>query len=281
MSFNGKCRKTIEATINGINPASFPAVLCDFGCDVTFQACRENSPRTSPRYRAWFQTSSGHSDSANWPGYEAGINQGFTYTSRLESELYSLPSRPVNMLTQPVSNGRGCSQGTRHPTLNFIIQISTNVLLLSLSVTSLQLAPTMMDLTSVLARMDFLVTEKLAKVGKVISQSNFSTKFDQGLDSFATPKEHSSSPRIRDSPFPNPWNFCLWNPESWALESRIQLKESGIPLRIGIQNPDSTDKDWNQVPGIQNPQPGIQNPTLSWILLHGKILQLKSLISMT
>ena len=116
---------------------------------------------------------SGHSDSANWPGYEAGINQGFTYTSRLESELYSLPSRPVNMLTQPVSNGRGCSQGTRHPNLNFIIQISTNVLLLSLSVTSMQLAPTMMDLTSVLARMDFLVTGKLAKVGKVISQSNF------------------------------------------------------------------------------------------------------------
>ena len=281
MSFNGKCRKTIEATINGINRASFPAVLCDFGCDVTCQAGRENSPRTSPRYRAWFQTPSGHSDSANWPGYEAGINQGFTYTSRLEPELYSLPSRPVNMLTQPVSNGRGCSQGTRHPTLNFIIQISTNVLLLSLSVTSMQLAPTMMDLTSVLARMDFLETGKLAKVGKVMSQINLWCKFDQGLDSFATPKEHSSSPRIRDSPFPNPWNFCLWNPESWALESRIQLKESGIPLRIGIQNPDSTDKDWNQVPGIQNPQPGIQNPTLSWILLHGKILQLKSLISMT
>ena len=24
-------------------------------------------------------------------------------------------------------------------------------------------------------------------------------------------------------------NFLLWNPKSWALESRIQLKESGIP----------------------------------------------------
>ena len=48
-----------------------------------------------------------------------------------------------------------------------------NVLLLSLSVTSKQLAPTMMDLTSVFARMDFLVTGKLAKVGKVISQINF------------------------------------------------------------------------------------------------------------
>ena len=43
--------------------ASFPVVLGDFGCDVTCQACRQNSP--------WFQTSSGNSDSANWPEYEA------------------------------------------------------------------------------------------------------------------------------------------------------------------------------------------------------------------
>ena len=35
--------------------------------------------------------------------------------------------------------------------------------------------------------------------------------------------------------------FCLWNPESYG----IQLKESGIPLKIGIQDPSSTDKDWN------------------------------------
>ena len=38
----------------------------------------------------------------------------------------------------------------------------------------------------------------------------------------------------------------------------IQLKESGIPLRIGIQNPSCTSKDWNQVPGILNPRCGIQ-----------------------
>ena len=95
--------KTIEVTINGINPTSFPTVLCNFGCDVTCQACRENSPRTSSRYRARFQTSSGHSDSANWPGYEAGIIRIFSHTSRLESELYSLPSCPVNMLTHNVS----------------------------------------------------------------------------------------------------------------------------------------------------------------------------------
>ena len=31
--------------------------------------------------------------------------------------------------------------------------------------------------------------------------------------------------------------------ESWALDSEIQLKESGIPLTIGIQNPSSTDRE--------------------------------------
>ena len=37
--------------------------------------------------------------------------------------------------------------------------------------------------------------------------------------------------------------ICMWNPESWALESGVQLKESGIPLATGIENPSSTDKD--------------------------------------
>ena len=41
---------------------------------------------------------------------------------------------------------------------------------------------------------------------------------------------------VRESGLWNPWNFCLWNPKSWALESGIQLKESGILLRIGIQS---------------------------------------------
>ena len=63
--------------------------------------------------------------------------------------------------------------------------------------------------------------------------------------------------------------FCLWNPKSWALESRIQLRESGIPLTIGIQKPSSTEKDSNPVPGIRNPRRGIQKPRLSWIPLHG------------
>ena len=45
--------------------------------------------------------------------------------------------------------------------------------------------------------------------------------------------------------------------------------ESGILLKIGIQNPSSTDKDFNPVPGIWNPRLGIHNPRLSWIPFYG------------
>jgi len=48
---------------------------------------------------------------------------------------------------------------------------------------------------------------------------------------------------------------------------RNQLKESGIPLTIGIQNPTSPEKDWNQVPGIRNQRRRIQKPRPSWIPL--------------
>ena len=64
------------------------------------------------------------------------------------------------------------------------------------------------------------------------------------------------------------WENIKNNQEFWVLESGIQLKKSGIPLMIGIQNPSYTDKDWNPVPGIRNPLPEIQNPRLSWISLH-------------
>ena len=43
--------------------------------------------------------------------------------------------------------------------------------------------------------------------------------------------------------------------------------ESRILLRIEIQNPSSTDKHWNQLPGIRNPWCGMQNPRLCLILL--------------
>ena len=82
--------------------------------------------------------------------------------------------------------------------------------------------------------------------------------------------EGSILPHAKNSRFQNLCKFCLWNPESWALESRIQFKELGILTRNRIQNPPSTEKDWNQVPGIRNPRHGIQNPTLSWIPLYGR-----------
>ena len=51
--------------------------------------------------------------------------------------------------------------------------------------------------------------------------------------------------------------------ESGILRFRIQKKAQGI------RNPNSTDKDWNALPGIRNRQRGICNPRLSWIPLHG------------
>ena len=52
------------------------------------------------------------------------------------------------------------------------------------------------------------------------------------------------------------WNLRIlsggiWNPGFW------KLKETGMALAIGIQNPSSFDKE-----------SGIQHPRLSWIPLH-------------
>ena len=76
---------------------------------------------------------------------------------------------------------------------------------------------------------------------------------------------------VRESRFQNPGNLCLLDPESWTFESGILLKESRIPLMIEIQNPSSTDKNWNPANETWNPYHGIQNPRLSWIpFIHGK-----------
>ena len=50
--------------------------------------------------------------------------------------------------------------------------------------------------------------------------------------------------------------ILLWIRDLWALDSGIQLRESGIQFRIGIRT---------AVPGIRNPRHGIQNTRLSWI----------------
>ena len=49
--------------------------------------------------------------------------------------------------------------------------------------------------------------------------------------------------------------FGVWNPQSWVLESGIQLKESRIPLTIGIQNPGSTEIQYLEyvVNGVEPP----------------------------
>ena len=51
----------------------------------------------------------------------------------------------------------------------------------------------------------------------------------------------------------NPGKFCLWNPEPWTLKSRKQVKESRIPVTIGIRDPSFTDKE----SGIQYLESGI------------------------
>ena len=63
------------------------------------------------------------------------------------------------------------------------------------------------------------------------------------------------SPHVRESGFRNPIDFWLWGPEFRALESRIQLKKSIIPLTTGIRNPSSTDN----YSGIQYLKSGIHH----------------------
>ena len=67
--------------------------------------------------------------------------------------------------------------------------------------------------------------------------------------------------------------------ESQIPESgKISLEESRDPaLSIEIQNPSSTDKGWNPLPGIRNSRRGFKNPRLSCISLargHSCLLSL-------
>ena len=76
-------------------------------------------------------------------------------------------------------------------------------------------------------------------------------------------KNRSCDITLRESGFRNPAKFLPWNLESWSLESGILLKESWIPLTIGIRNPSGTVKE----SGIQYLDFEIQNSRLSWIPL--------------
>ena len=68
-------------------------------------------------------------------------------------------------------------------------------------------------------------------------------------------------PLIPASPLRNLSNFCLWNPESCALESGIQIKEYGMPLMIWIRNPNSSCKLRNPV---RNPESKTVLDSLTW-----------------
>ena len=58
-------------------------------------------------------------------------------------------------------------------------------------------------------------------------------------------------------------HILLWNPESWALESRIQVKESGIPFsNWNLESKFHWQRIQNRVPGIQNPRGGIKKPRM-------------------
>ena len=47
------------------------------------------------------------------------------------------------------------------------------------------------------------------------------------------PKRAIFPPLVRESGLRNPASLLLWNPKSWAEESGIQLKDSGIQQRLG------------------------------------------------
>ena len=55
-------------------------------------------------------------------------------------------------------------------------------------------------------------------------------------------------------------NHCLWHLESCALESRVQLKKSGIPQTIGIRTLESSSRYPDRINSVY----GIQNPELTW-----------------
>ena len=79
-----------------ITAASFPVVLGDFGFDVTCQASRENSPIALGSKPPLV-----NSDSANWPGYEAGITdskaQDFGLNKKNFPEFREWPTRNIRM----------------------------------------------------------------------------------------------------------------------------------------------------------------------------------------
>ena len=75
--------------------------------------------------------------------------------------------------------------------------------------------------------------------------------------------ESFTTPHVREFGFRNPENCCLRNPESQALESRLQLKEFGIPLTITLaKNPEFS--AWNPESTAWNPESKTVLDYLKW-----------------
>ena len=68
------------------------------------------------------------------------------------------------------------------------------------------------------------------------------------------------SPYVREFGFRNSGKFCLWNMKYWALKSEIQLKESGIPLKmesrieVPLKKKKPESSTWNLEPMAWNPE---------------------------
>ena len=75
-------------------------------------------------------------------------------------------------------------------------------------------------------------------------------------------------PHVREFGVQNPGNFCLWPPESWALESRIQFKNP-----TNDWNPESKFHWQRSVIQYMNKESTAWNPEsrLPGIPLHGVI----------
>jgi len=103
--------------------------------------------------------------------------------------------------------------------------------------------------TSVIIVCDTVVLEKNiipAPNNKITSQMFYSLAPSKGLN-----------PRKFCSWDPRSGIFYWWNPESWALESRIQTKKSKIPLTTDTQFhlPRLESGTWNPECKVCNPEP--------------------------
>ena len=117
-----------------------------------------------------------------------------------------------------------------------------------------------------------LIKKKQTKTTEVSGQSTANTLFKcsfQNVLSSGAVTNTSCTCKTSLHGFPDPRNFCEWNPESGKF-SLVESEILGFHIRStdkGIRNPRI------RIPGtgFQNPRRGIQNSWLSWITLTGAL----------